>query len=327
MKGAVKQRWGKLTDDDLTRINGDQGSKGLFRNDTESPRTRTRKQIDARYQNQSRQQGAFTRRKRWAPRCWCLRYSACASRRDHGASHASPCERQRTLTQRLGGTIVGQTVAASFSVGSSSLRAALLSKRHYFAPARGTPRMFEASRRAARLLSACVREDRNPAGFLRRASDAQPRLPGIHSRAIENRRSRESDRRGRSFLPRLELRGVDGVLLMRSGRLLGRRRPACRRSRSDSVLKSGVRVLIGEDDSPTAMMSEANPSRVARWLSTSASSFSGPRSGFGRSVWVFLARRRFAPKTPPMSVDCLGFPWILSCESRLINRLRGLKRG
>jgi uncharacterized protein YjbJ (UPF0337 family) len=39
MKGAVKQQWGKLTDDDLTQINGSQrSSKGSSRSDMESPR-------------------------------------------------------------------------------------------------------------------------------------------------------------------------------------------------------------------------------------------------------------------------------------------------
>jgi hypothetical protein len=33
----------------------------------------------------------------------------------------------------------------------------------------------------------------------------------------------------------------------------------------------------------------------------------GPRPGSGRSVWVFSARGRFAPKAPLLSV---GFPWI-----------------
>jgi hypothetical protein len=54
----------------------------------------------------------------------------------------------------------------------------------------------------------------------------------------------------------------------------------------------------------------------------------------GRSVWVFLARGHFAAKTlfmrvgfPWISLDFLGFPWILSSESRLINGLRGIFRG
>ena len=51
---------------------------------------------------------------------------------------------------------------------------------------------------------------------------------------------------------------------------------------------------------------------------------SGLRGWSGRSGWVFLARGGFAVKTPPMKV---GFPWILSSESRLFNGLRSLKRG
>jgi hypothetical protein len=40
-----------------------------------------------------------------------------------------------------------------------------------------------------------------------------------------------------------------------------------------------------------------------------------------------LARRRFAAKHPDYLLDFLGFPWILSSESRLFNGLRGIKRG
>jgi hypothetical protein len=47
---------------------------------------------------------------------------------------------------------------------------------------------------------------------------------------------------------------------------------------------------------------------------------SGPRCESSRSVWVFLAHGRFAVKPPLIRV---GFPWILSSESRLFNRLRG----
>jgi uncharacterized protein YjbJ (UPF0337 family) len=37
MKRTVKQQWGKLTDDDLSQVNGARkGSKGSFRRDTES---------------------------------------------------------------------------------------------------------------------------------------------------------------------------------------------------------------------------------------------------------------------------------------------------
>jgi hypothetical protein len=48
------------------------------------------------------------------------------------------------------------------------------------------------------------------------------------------------------------------------------------------------------------------------------------RRGPGRGVWVFLAARRFAAKTP---VRSLGLSWILASESRLFNELRGLKQG
>jgi hypothetical protein len=45
----------------------------------------------------------------------------------------------------------------------------------------------------------------------------------------------------------------------------------------------------------------------------------------------FLGAGRFAAKTPDyvgwISLDFLGFPWILSSESRLFNGLRGIKRG
>ena len=39
MKGAVKQQWGKLTDDDLTQINGSQEKlEGIIQERYESPR-------------------------------------------------------------------------------------------------------------------------------------------------------------------------------------------------------------------------------------------------------------------------------------------------
>ena len=38
MKGAAKQQWGKLTDDDLTQIDGSREKlEGSFRSDMESP--------------------------------------------------------------------------------------------------------------------------------------------------------------------------------------------------------------------------------------------------------------------------------------------------
>jgi hypothetical protein len=56
----------------------------------------------------------------------------------------------------------------------------------------------------------------------------------------------------------------------------------------------------------------------------------GPRSFVGRhrSVWVFLGPPHFGAKTPVYKGwEFLGFPWILSSESRLINGLRGIYRG
>jgi hypothetical protein len=53
--------------------------------------------------------------------------------------------------------------------------------------------------------------------------------------------------------------------------------------------------------------------------------------GRHRSVWVFLGRPHLGAETPVyegwISLDFLGFPWILSSESRLINGLRGIFRG
>jgi hypothetical protein len=49
----------------------------------------------------------------------------------------------------------------------------------------------------------------------------------------------------------------------------------------------------------------------------------GPFDPFGFS-WPLAVSLR---KPPFIGLDCLGFPWILSCESILFNRLRGLKRG
>jgi hypothetical protein len=43
-----------------------------------------------------------------------------------------------------------------------------------------------------------------------------------------------------------------------------------------------------------------------------------------RSVWNFLARGCFALKTPIQGLDFLGFPRILSSQSRLINGLHGI---
>jgi uncharacterized protein YjbJ (UPF0337 family) len=54
MKGAVKQQWGKLTDDDLVRINGSQEKlEGIIQERYGIARDETRKQIDSWYQNQS----------------------------------------------------------------------------------------------------------------------------------------------------------------------------------------------------------------------------------------------------------------------------------
>jgi hypothetical protein len=50
---------------------------------------------------------------------------------------------------------------------------------------------------------------------------------------------------------------------------------------------------------------------------------SGSRRWPGQSVWIFLGRRRLAAKPRFIAI---GFPWILSFESRLINGLRGINR-
>jgi hypothetical protein len=49
-----------------------------------------------------------------------------------------------------------------------------------------------------------------------------------------------------------------------------------------------------------------------------------PSGRRGGSVWVFLVRGYFALKTP---IKGVGFPWILSSKSRLINGLHGINRG
>ena len=50
MKGAVKQQWGKLTDDDLTRINGNQERlEGIIQERYGIAKDETRKQIVVRY--------------------------------------------------------------------------------------------------------------------------------------------------------------------------------------------------------------------------------------------------------------------------------------
>jgi uncharacterized protein YjbJ (UPF0337 family) len=54
MKGAVKQQWGKLTDDDLTQIAGSQDKlEGMIQERYGIARDETRKQIDAWYRNQN----------------------------------------------------------------------------------------------------------------------------------------------------------------------------------------------------------------------------------------------------------------------------------
>jgi uncharacterized protein YjbJ (UPF0337 family) len=54
VKGSVKQQWGELTDDDLTRINGSQEKlEGIIQERYGIARDETRKQIDAWYQNQN----------------------------------------------------------------------------------------------------------------------------------------------------------------------------------------------------------------------------------------------------------------------------------
>src|SRR6185437_4957278 len=54
MKGAVKQQWGKLTDDDLTQIAASQDKlEGMIQERYGIARDETRKQIDAWYRNQN----------------------------------------------------------------------------------------------------------------------------------------------------------------------------------------------------------------------------------------------------------------------------------
>ena len=53
MKGAVKQQWGKLTDDDLTQINGSREKlEGIIQERYGIARDETRKQIDSLVSNQ-----------------------------------------------------------------------------------------------------------------------------------------------------------------------------------------------------------------------------------------------------------------------------------
>jgi uncharacterized protein YjbJ (UPF0337 family) len=54
VKGAVKQQWGKLTDDDLTQINGSQEKlEGIIQERYGIAKDETRKQLDSWYQNQT----------------------------------------------------------------------------------------------------------------------------------------------------------------------------------------------------------------------------------------------------------------------------------
>jgi uncharacterized protein YjbJ (UPF0337 family) len=56
VKGAVKQQWGKLTDDDLTHVDGSlEKLEGVIRERYGIARDETRKQIDSWYQNQDLQ--------------------------------------------------------------------------------------------------------------------------------------------------------------------------------------------------------------------------------------------------------------------------------
>ena len=55
-----------------------------------------------------------------------------------------------------------------------------------------------------------------------------------------------------------------------------------------------------------------------------ATSVRSIRLGF-LGLWRFRCERPL--HEPWIVLDCLGFPWILSSESRLFNGLRGLKRG
>jgi len=52
--GKVKEKWGKLTDDDLTQINGSQEKlEGIIQERYGIAKDETRKQLDAWYQNQT----------------------------------------------------------------------------------------------------------------------------------------------------------------------------------------------------------------------------------------------------------------------------------
>jgi uncharacterized protein YjbJ (UPF0337 family) len=45
-KGKIKEKWGKLTDDDLTAINGQRDQlEADFNNDTDTQRTKARKKL------------------------------------------------------------------------------------------------------------------------------------------------------------------------------------------------------------------------------------------------------------------------------------------
>jgi uncharacterized protein YjbJ (UPF0337 family) len=56
MKGAVKQQWGKLTDDDLTQIAGSREKlEGLIQERYGIAKDETSKQIDSWFQNQGPQ--------------------------------------------------------------------------------------------------------------------------------------------------------------------------------------------------------------------------------------------------------------------------------
>jgi uncharacterized protein YjbJ (UPF0337 family) len=53
VKGAVKQKWGKLTDGDLTEIDGQRERlEGVIQERYGIARDETRKQVDAWYQSQ-----------------------------------------------------------------------------------------------------------------------------------------------------------------------------------------------------------------------------------------------------------------------------------
>ena len=67
------------------------------------------------------------------------------------------------------------------------------------------------------------------------------------------------------------------------------------------------------------------PCGRARWgVSTSVLSCLARRGGARpRLIWVFLVPGRLAAKPP---FTAIGFPWILSSESRLINGLHGFFR-